>query len=107
MRRSRSVISWLPLVLLTACVASHPGEHHAGTIQPAVDRFLSRGDIEVAQLHLRTFGFDPGPIDGIYTAQTQAAVRAFQTTYGLVVSGLLDRQTREQLKVGPDSKRGD
>jgi peptidoglycan hydrolase-like protein with peptidoglycan-binding domain len=61
----------------------------------------------VAQMHLRAFGFDPGPIDGIYTAQTQAAIRAFQTTYGLVVSGLLDPQTREQLKVGPDSKRGD
>jgi peptidoglycan hydrolase-like protein with peptidoglycan-binding domain len=107
MRRSRSAISWLPLVLLTACVASHPGAHHAGTIQPAVDRLLNRGDIEVAQTHLRAFGFDPGPIDGIYTAQTQAAIQAFQTTYGLVVSGLLDRQTREQLKVGPDSKRGD
>jgi hypothetical protein len=99
--------SWLPLVLLTACVASQPGEHHPGTIQPAVGRFLNRGDIQVAQMHLRAFGFDPGPIDGIYTAQTQAAVRAFQTTYGLSVSGLLDPQTREQLKVGPDSKRGD
>jgi murein L,D-transpeptidase YcbB/YkuD len=99
--------NWLPLVLLTACVASHPGEHHPGTIQPAVDRFLNRGDIQVAQMHLRAFGFDPGPIDGIYTAQTQAAIWAFQTTYGLVVSGLLDPQTREQLKVGPDSKRGD
>jgi hypothetical protein len=99
--------SWLPLVLLTACVASQPGEHHPGTIQPAVDRFLNRGDIQVAQMHLRAFGFDPGPIDGIYTAQTQAAIRAFQTTYGLVVSGLLDLQTREQLKVGPDSRRGD
>ena len=107
MRRSRSVISWLPLVLLTACVASQPGEHHPGTIQPAVDRFLNRGDIQVAQTHLRDFGFDPGPIDGIYTPQTQAAVRAYQTTYGLSVSGLLDLQTREQLKVGPDSKRGD
>jgi murein L,D-transpeptidase YcbB/YkuD len=107
MRRSRGVIGWLPLVLLTACVASRSGEHHAGTIQPAVDRFLNRGDIEVAQMHLRAFGFDPGPIDGIYTAQTQAAVRAYQATYGLVVSGLLDRQTREQLKVGPDAKRGD
>jgi murein L,D-transpeptidase YcbB/YkuD len=107
MRRSRGVIGWLPLVLLTACVASHSREHHAGTIQPAVDRFLNRGDIEVAQMHLRAFGFDPGPIDGIYTAQTQAAVRAYQATYGLVVSGLLDRQTREQLKVGPDAKRGD
>jgi peptidoglycan hydrolase-like protein with peptidoglycan-binding domain len=102
MRRSQSVISWLPLVLLTACIASHPG-----TIRPAVDRLLSRGDVQVAQTHLRDFGFDPGPIDGIYTPQTQAAVRAYQATYGLSVSGLLDLQTREQLKVGPDSRRGD
>jgi peptidoglycan hydrolase-like protein with peptidoglycan-binding domain len=107
MRRSQGVIGWLPLVLLTACVASHPGAHHAGTIQPAVDRLLNRGDIKVAQIHLRAFGFDPGPIDGIYTPQTQAAVRAYQTTYGLSVSGLLDLQTREQLKVGPDSRRSD
>jgi peptidoglycan hydrolase-like protein with peptidoglycan-binding domain len=100
---------WLcaTLVLLTACVASHPGGQPAGTVRPAVDRLLNRGDIQVAQTHLREFGFDPGPIDGIYTAQTQAAVRAFQATYGLSVSGLLDRQTREQLKVGPDPKRGD
>jgi len=50
---------------------------------------------------LRAFGFDPGPIDGIYTAQTQAAVRAFQATYGFSVSGLLDRQTPvEAVKVG-------
>ena len=107
MRRSRGVISWLPLVLLTACVASYPGTYQAGTVRPAVDRLLSRGDIQVAQTHLRDFGFDPGPIDGIYTAQTQAAVRAYQATYGLSVSGLLDLQTREQLKVGPDSRRGD
>jgi peptidoglycan hydrolase-like protein with peptidoglycan-binding domain len=107
MRHARGVIGWLPLVLLTACVASHSGEHHAGTIQPAVDRILNRGDIQVAQTHLRAFGFDPGPIDGIYTAQTQAAVRAYQANYGLSVSGLLDRETRDQLKVGPDSRRGD
>jgi peptidoglycan hydrolase-like protein with peptidoglycan-binding domain len=61
----------------------------------------------VAQTHLREFGFDPGPIDGIYTAQMHAAVRAYQAPYGLAVSGLLDRQTRDQLKVGPDSRRGD
>ena len=107
MKRSRGVISWLPLLLLTACVASHSGEYQAGTVRPAVDRLLNRGDIQVAQTHLREFGFDPGPIDGIYTVQTQAAVRAYQATYGLSVSGLLDRQTRDQLKVGPDSRRGD
>jgi peptidoglycan hydrolase-like protein with peptidoglycan-binding domain len=107
MRRSRGVIGWLLLVLLTACVAPHSVEHQAGTVRPAVDRILNRGDIQVAQTHLREFGFDPGPIDGIYTAQTQAAVRDYQATYGLSVSGLLDRETRDQLKVGPGSKRGD
>jgi peptidoglycan hydrolase-like protein with peptidoglycan-binding domain len=102
MRRSRSVISWLPLVLLTACVASHPGPRQTETIQPAGDRLLNRGDIEVAQTHLREFSFDPGPINGIYTAQTQAAVRAFQATYGLSVSGQLDYETRLQLLPGID-----
>jgi peptidoglycan hydrolase-like protein with peptidoglycan-binding domain len=102
MRPSRSVIGWLPLVLLTACVASHPGGHQAGTERPAVDRLLNRGDIQVAQAHLQDFGFDPGPVDGIYTAQTQAAVRAYQARYGLTVSGLLDRETRLQLLPGLD-----
>ena len=95
------------MVLLTACVASQSGPPPAGTDRPAVDRLLSRGDIQVAQRHLQAYGFDPGPIDGTYSAQTQAAVRAFQATYGLTVSGLLDRQTREWLRVRPDLKRGD
>jgi peptidoglycan hydrolase-like protein with peptidoglycan-binding domain len=87
-------------------VASHPGEHQAGTVRPAVDRLFTRGDIQIAQTHLQAFGFDPGPIDGIYTAQTQAAVRAFQSTYGLMVSGLLDRETRGVLRLGVDPPIG-
>jgi carboxyl-terminal processing protease len=67
-----------------------------------VDRLLNRGDIQVAQTHLHAFGFDPGPIDGIYSAQTQAAVRAYQARYGLPVSGLLDYTTRLQLIPGLD-----
>jgi N-acetylmuramoyl-L-alanine amidase len=55
---------------------------------------------------LQAFGFDPGPIDGIFTAETAAAVRAFQARYGLTVSGLLDYATREELKLGIDPKRG-
>jgi peptidoglycan hydrolase-like protein with peptidoglycan-binding domain len=98
------VIGWLPLVLLTACVASSPGGLPAGTVRPAVDRLLTRGDIQVAQTHLREFGFDPGPIDGRYTAQTQAAVRAYQARYGLPVSGLLDYKTRLELLPGLDSQ---
>ena len=48
------------------------------------------------------FGFDPGPIDGIYTAQTQAAVRGYQARYGLPVSGMLDYATRLELLPGLD-----
>jgi peptidoglycan hydrolase-like protein with peptidoglycan-binding domain len=102
MRPFWGALVWLPWVLLTACVASHPGEHQAGTVRPAVDRLLNRGDIQVAQTHLHAFGFDPGPIDGIYSAQTQAAVRAYQARYGLPVSGLLDYTTRLQLIPGLD-----
>lgn len=94
-------IGWLALVLLTACVATHPGE------RPALDRLLTTGDIYIAETWLRDFGFDPGPIDGTFTTETQGAVRAFQARYGLPVSGLLDRATREELRLGVDPKRTD
>jgi hypothetical protein len=82
MRQPWRVIGWLPLVLLTACVASHPEVPRAvrsaaltpGFERPAFDRLLTRGDIQIAEEHLHAFGFDPGPIDGLFTAQTQAAV---------------------------------
>jgi hypothetical protein len=102
MRPSWGVIGWLPWVLLTACVASHPGQRQAGPERPAVARLLNRGDIQVAEAHLQDFGFDPGPVDGIYTAQTHAAVRGYQARYGLPVSGQLDYATRLQLLPGLD-----
>jgi peptidoglycan hydrolase-like protein with peptidoglycan-binding domain len=95
------------LVLLTACVASHTADRQAGPARPAVDRLLNRGDIQVAEAHLQDFGFDPGPVDGIYTAQTQAAVRAYQARYGFPVSGLLDYTTRLQLIPGLDYDKPD
>jgi peptidoglycan hydrolase-like protein with peptidoglycan-binding domain len=97
MKPFRAVMAWLLWLLLTACVASQTGEPTAGVARPAVDRLLTSGDIQAVQGLLRTFGFDPGPVDGIYTAQTQAAVRAYQARYGLAVSGLLDYATRLQL----------
>jgi hypothetical protein len=74
----------------------------AGTVRPALDRLLSPGEIRVAEEHLRDFGFDPGPVEGLFTAETQAAVRAFQARYGLAVSGLLDHETRQELLPGLD-----
>ena len=59
-----------------------------------------RGNIPVTQVPSNAFGFNSGPIDGIFTAQTQAAVRAFLAWYGIPVSGLLDRETIEELVPG-------
>jgi peptidoglycan hydrolase-like protein with peptidoglycan-binding domain len=108
MRWSRGVLRWLPWLLLTACVASQTEPPSAGRAaaptpeleHPAPDRILTRGDIQIAETRLKDFGFDPGPVDGIFTAQTQAAVRAFQARYGFTVSGLLDRTTRTDLQLG-------
>jgi peptidoglycan hydrolase-like protein with peptidoglycan-binding domain len=115
MRPYRGIIGGLSLWFLTACAAHQtegptavpPAALTTGPERPAVDRLLTQGQIQVAEAHLQDFGFDPGPIDGIYTTQTQAAVRAYQARYGLPVSGLLDRATRQELRLGVDPKRGD
>ena len=58
MRRSMFAI----LLLLAGCVASQTGKPTG--LQPATDTLLTAGDIQVAQEHLRAFGFDPGPVRG-------------------------------------------
>jgi peptidoglycan hydrolase-like protein with peptidoglycan-binding domain len=105
MRPFAGVLSWLPWLLLTACVASQPEAPTAGPGRAAVGRILTPGDIQVAEAHLQAFGYDPGPVDGFFTAETQAALRAFQRRYGLTVSGLLDRETRRELVPGLDPVR--
>ena len=85
MRRSRRVLGWLPRLWLTACVGSQtqtPTVIRAAALtpgpeRPALNRLLTRGDIHMAEAHLQAFGFAPRPVDGFFTAQTQAAVRAF------------------------------
>jgi peptidoglycan hydrolase-like protein with peptidoglycan-binding domain len=94
------VLIGLAVLGLTACVAAQPNSPMG--LRPAYDRILMAGDIQVAEVHLRDFGYDPGPVDGIYTAETQAAVRAYQARYGLPISGMLDWKTRQELLPGLD-----
>jgi peptidoglycan hydrolase-like protein with peptidoglycan-binding domain len=98
MRRYPGVRGWLVAVVLTGCVAAQTGGPPRQLA--ATDTLLTAGDIQVAQEHLRAFGFDPGPVPGVFTAQTQAAVAAYQGRYGLPVTGLLDGATRRQLLPG-------
>ena len=55
---------------------------------------LLRGsDVEAAQRRLDTWGFSPGPIDGLYGRRTEAAVREFQASRGLKVDGIVGPRT--------------
>lgn len=47
---------------------------------------------------LASLGFDPGAADGKNGPKTKAAVRAFQTKYGLVADGIAGPQTKAALK---------
>jgi len=58
----------------------------------------SRGQAVIRlQTALRSAGYNPGPIDGIYGSQTVAAVKSFQRANGLVVDGIAGRKTQNAL----------
>ncbi|MCB9948050.1 MAG: peptidoglycan-binding protein [Rhodospirillaceae bacterium] len=50
------------------------------------------------QTNLANLGFNPGPIDGVFGQRTQAAIIAFQRTYGYPVTGAADQVTMAQLQ---------
>ena len=63
--------------------------------------------IREVQEALASFGYRPGPLDGIWGRQTQAAVRAFQSDHGLQPDGVVGPLTLAKLfpQAGP-SPRG-
>jgi len=73
---------------------------------PTMGRLMTEGEIQLAEQKLKDFGFDPGPVDGVFTAQTEAALRAFQERRGIPVSGILDDPTRRVLLRGLDGPGG-
>jgi peptidoglycan hydrolase-like protein with peptidoglycan-binding domain len=40
---------------------------------------------------LKALGHDPGPVDGVFGATTEAAVKAFQQAKGIAVDGIVGR----------------
>jgi peptidoglycan hydrolase-like protein with peptidoglycan-binding domain len=67
---------------------------------PTMGSLVTEGMMQVAEQNLKDFGFDPGPVDGVFTPQTEAALRAFQERRGIPVSGILDDPTRQVLLRG-------
>jgi peptidoglycan hydrolase-like protein with peptidoglycan-binding domain len=78
-----------------------------GNLPAAVDQLLAQDMIQLAQMHLKVAGFDPGRVDGVFDAQTATAIRQYQVAQGIPVSGLLDQPTRSMLFPGAENASED
>jgi len=65
-----------------------------------------RGDVKKVQESLRDKGYYKVPVDGIMGPQTRAAIRQYQQSENLPVTGRLDGETAGKLGVGPESEGG-
>ncbi|WP_242649318.1 L,D-transpeptidase family protein [Syntrophomonas wolfei] len=54
---------------------------------------MSGPDIHLMQKRLKELGYNPGVEDGIFGEQSEAALKAFQASRGLVVDGVVDPNT--------------
>jgi peptidoglycan hydrolase-like protein with peptidoglycan-binding domain len=67
---------------------------------------LDRGDTKKVQETLRDKGYYSGPVDGVMGPQTRAAIRQYQQSENLPVTGHLDGGTAGKLGVGPETVGG-
>jgi len=59
---------------------------------------LERNEIQEVQKRLRSFGFNPGPIDGAVGTKTAEAVIKYQQARGQLQTGTVNRELLEQLR---------
>ena len=62
---------------------------------------LRRDEVSEIQTRLRSFGFNPGPVDGSAGRMTEGAVARYQQDRGQSQIGKVDRQLLEQLRHDP------
>jgi peptidoglycan hydrolase-like protein with peptidoglycan-binding domain len=70
-----------------------------GTTAKGQQSVASAEDIRKAKDALRTKGLNPGPMNGTMDRQTQEALRQFQQSNKLPVTGMLDVQTAAKLGI--------
>jgi phage tail tape-measure protein len=93
--------------LVGAGVGAYVGHHQAPAIANANDaRRDMRGNVVVgservraAQQSLANRGYDPGTVEGVFGANTERALRDFQSSHGLTATGQLDPATEQALGV--------
>lgn len=65
---------------------------------------LRRDEVREVQARLRSFGLDPGPVDGVPGPMTEDAVMHYQRHRDQLQTGKADRQLLEQLRQDPAAR---
>jgi lipid-binding SYLF domain-containing protein len=87
-------------------IAKKSGHHEAAaenTSTPTRKMSMPNDNVKKAQEKLRDKGYDPGPADGVLGPQTKSALRKYQESENLPVTGRLDAETAAKLDVEPQS----
>ena len=61
--------------------------------EPVLKKGSNDPEVRDLQEALKALGHDPGPVDGVFGAQTDSAVRAFQQAREITVDGVVGRVT--------------
>ncbi len=83
-----------------APAAAPPAPVGQGELRGSGGRTLDRETTRSVEAALQAAGLDPGPVDGLVSAETRQAVRQYQRARGLRVNGSLDSETLSSLLSG-------
>jgi cell wall-associated NlpC family hydrolase len=72
---------------------TEPGMPGESNTLPTLRRGSRGESVRLLQTKPKQLGYDPGPIDGIFGSGTERAVKDFQADKGLVVDGIVSKQT--------------
>ena len=98
------------IFLLNLCMISiflTPVNSESPQSTEVLSKMGSRGDeVRKIQTNLKKWGYYNGAVDGIYGAQTQAAVRKFQQKNKLTVDGVAGNKTLQALGINTSGGTG-
>ena len=97
--------AYAPDVASMATQAAPPVDAQQVHVEPVKNQVpLGRDEAIEIQARLRSFGFNPGPVDGDPGAMTEGAIRRYQQNRGQPQTGSADRELLERLRNDPKPK---
>ena len=95
-------VAYTPAVVPASAQTVPAADGQQALVDPAANQTpLRRDEMREVQARLRSFGFNPGPVDGAPGAMTDGAVIRYQQNRGQPQTGKVDRELLEQLRQDP------